>query len=158
MKKLLLAIGLLTPLTAPAELNVEWVNPKEYRDPWATSMHSDKSRQTTLTPLEDYMQYLAKTHVKDGQVLTIRVTDLDLAGRFEPGYGPNLDDVRVIKSVDFAHIKFDYTLTDAEGNVVKEGSETLRHDLLVPLTIPNRDEHAPYVRDLIQDWMEKNFD
>lgn len=159
MKKILtlLAVTLL-PISAFSAVNVEWVNPEKFRDPYATSMESAKSREITMASLEDYIQRIAGRHVAEGQTLTLKVNELDLAGRFDPSNGPNMDNVRVVRSSDFARIQFDYTLTDANGQVLKEGSEKLVHMLLVPLTLPNRNEHAPYVRDLLQDWMSDDLD
>ena len=158
MKKLLILLVSLSPLSAFSTVNVEWVEPEKYRDPWAISVESAKSREMTLNSLETYIKRAAGRHVDEGETLTLRVTELDLAGRFDYSRGPELADVRIVRSADFARIAFDYTLTNAEGEVLKEGSERLTHMLLVPLSLPNRNEQAPYVRALIHDWVNTKLD
>lgn len=150
--KLLASLALILPLSAQADVTVEWISPENYTDAWSSSVHSDKSRQITLEQLQRFIEQTASAMLPDGQNLNLQVTQLDLEGEFEP-WRVNSQNVRIVKSPYFALIAFDYKITDANGNVIKEGSENLQNDLLVAPGIPDATESASYTRSTLRNWM-----
>ncbi len=157
MKKSILALSLLlAPLAANAGVVVQWVSPEEFRDAYYTSSKTEKSRQIILDDLQKFIVAQASQYLKEGETLEIRVTNVDLAGDFEPW--TDHPDVRNIHSPYFAFISFGYKLTGADGKVVKEDDNVrLTNQLLVPPTIADRDEIAPYLRQSLRDWLRANL-
>jgi len=156
MKSSLLALAaLFLPLAASAAVTVEWVSPDTYKDAYSSSMKSDKSRQVVLDDLQKFIEAQAATKLAEGQSLKISVTDIDLAGEYEPW--TEHKDVRMVKGAYFGRINFDYVLTDADGEVVKEGSANIVNNLLISPSMPDKDEIAPYLRDSLRDWFRSNL-
>ena len=52
-------------------------------------------------------------------------TDVDFAGDFEPWRGAQGDDIRIIKDIYPPDYKFTWSVTNAAGQVVKQGNEDL---------------------------------
>lgn len=156
MKKSYLAtLALILPGAAQAAVNVEWTNPENYRDAYSSYVKSEKSRQVVLDQLESFIKEVAAPRLGEGENLEIRVTDLDLAGEYEP-WNEKQKDVRIIRAPYFARIVFDYTLTDKDGNIVAQGTEKLRNDLLLDPLLPDRNELAPYLRSTLRNWLNGN--
>ena len=63
--------------------------------------------------------------MKDQQRLVVTISDIDMAGAFEPGRR-HLWQVRIIRDVYPPRIDLAFTLTDADGAVVKSGERKLR--------------------------------
>lgn len=152
MKNTLLALtALLLPLSAGAATTVEWVHPENYKDAYSSSAKTDKSREVVLQSLEKFLIKQGNAELADGQSLKLSVTDVDLAGEYEPW--TDHKDTRVIKGAYFARIAFSYELTDANGQVLKKGDEVLVNQLLTDPTIIDRDEIAPYLCDSLRHWL-----
>ena len=81
---------------------------------------------------------------------------LKLAG--EPWRGPRFDDVRIVKDIYPPRISLSFRLTDAEGNVVKEGKRELR-DLafMMKINMSFRDDSVRYEKALLDDWLRAEF-
>ncbi len=157
MKKSILALSLLlAPLAANAGVTVQWVSPEQFRDAYYTNAKTEKSRQIILDDLQKFIVEQASRSLKEGENLEIRVTEVDMAGEFEPWTdSPN---VRHIRSPYFAYIAFGYKLTGADGKVIKEDDNVrLTNQLLTPPTIPDRDEMEPYLRQSLRDWFRANL-
>ncbi len=156
MKSSLLAlIALITPLAASAAVNIEWKNPEGYRDAYSSSIKSEKSRQLVLDELQKFIVQQASARLKEGQTLKIVVTDVDLAGEYEPWTEQR--DVRVVRGSYFARISFDYELSDESGKILKSGSEKLVNNLMIAPSMPDRNEIAPYLRDSLRSWVRNTI-
>jgi hypothetical protein len=157
MNKSILALSLLlAPLAANAGVTVQWVSPEEFRDAYYTSSKTEKSRQIILDDLQKFIVEQASQYLKEGENLEIRVTNVDMAGEFEPW--TDNPDVRSIRSPYFAYIAFGYRLTGADGKVIKENDNVrLTNHLLTPPNLPDRDEMEPYLRQTLRDWLRLNL-
>ena len=148
----LLIAGMAT-LAANGATNIIWDSPENFRDIKYFDSDSEKSRSIVMKDLEKYFIREANRVLTPGHSLTIKVTDVDLAGEFEP-WRFHLDDTRIIKSVYPARLAFDYAVTAEDGTVVAEGSELLRDNLhIAPMHL--RNEEHPYVKDLFRTWVRK---
>jgi hypothetical protein len=145
--------------TAKTEARTEviFLHPEKFSDVRDASMGSDKGRDGILEQLKNYIVQRTKTYVPAGQQLIITVTDVDLAGDFEPWRGPEMTDVRVVKDIYPPKIDLEYTLTGPGGKVVKTGKRQLR-DLAFQMKISiNRDDPLRYEKSLLDDWLRSDF-
>ena len=62
--------------------------------------------------------------IADGEQLDITVTDIDLAGDYEPWRNLN-QDVRIVRDIYPPRMRLYFTLRDSQGNVVSEGERRL---------------------------------
>ena len=117
---------------------------------------SESGRKALLDELRTYLVKAANRLLTPGQVLKITVTDLDLAGEFEPwrGFSP---DVRVVRDIYPPRIKFAFRLTDAAGEILAQGDRDLHDmDFMMKLSI-NRDDARRFEKALLDDWLRKEF-
>jgi hypothetical protein len=118
---------------------------------------TDKGRDATLAELKSYLVKRALHYLAPGQKLTVTVTDVDLAGDFEPWRGAQWGDVRIVKDIYPPCIELSFQLKDADGNIVKSGKRTLR-DLafLMKLSIDTNDS-LRHEKALLDDWLSVEF-
>lgn len=112
--------------TVAAELTVEWHKPDQYTDVKTAYVDRDNdSLHIIFGRIEQHLQSLADMHFTQGQVLHIRVTDYDMAGALVPQAAPNGREPLVRQKLmnDFPKMVLSYTLTGADGKVLKEGTD-----------------------------------
>jgi hypothetical protein len=121
---ILLAAGCQTssPVPNDGRVTVTFDQPDKFTDvKSASNMGTD---QGYLDALQRHIERNARRYLADGQRLTVRFTDIDMAGDIQPGR-QRLGDVRVIRSVYPPRLKFSYAVTDAAGQIVSQGDENL---------------------------------
>ena len=140
-----------------ARANVEFFEPQKFTDVRDSYM-GDFDRTTYLEQIRDHLLEQAEYHVPEGHTLRVTFTDIDMAGDFEPWLGPRWSDVRIVKDIYPPRLNLTFRLTDAEGNVVKQGQRELR-DLafMMKITMTFRDDPVRYENALIDDWLRDEF-
>jgi hypothetical protein len=159
----LLAVGLLlsgcTTPTAPngvaaQDITVEFQNPDNFRD--ARDSLGGFTDQNALEALRTCLQENAPARLAAGQKLRVTFTDIDLAGDFLPG--SSVDRVRIIRSIYIPRMELSFALTDAAGQVVKEGKRTLTNlDFQNTGRRIGSDQPFFYDRQLLEEWLRKEF-
>lgn len=162
---LLLALTVLSPAVASraeeirtiARAEVLFFEPEKFTDVRDSYM-GDATRTTYLEQIRDHVLEQAKYYVPEGHKLSVTFTDIDMAGDFEPWHGPRWDDIRVVKDIYPPRILLTFRLTDAAGNVVKEGKRDLR-DLafMMKITMSFRDDPVRHEKALLDDWLRSDF-
>ena len=142
-------------------VTVEWINPKKFTDTRPTNMSSTKHREHLFKQLEEHLEELAE-QLPAGQSLSLSVTDVDLAGRVEPGAFSGLvntmSDVRIIREIDSPRLKFSYQLFDANGAVLKAQDVSLK-DMSFMSGFSSRQSDSPYVYEkrMLTKWFKDTF-
>lgn len=142
-------------------VQVEWINPKTFTDMRDRNFSSDRFRERAFTVFEEHLSELAKD-LPEGQSLKFKVTDVDLAGRVEPGYFSGLvdttDNIRIMRDIDIPRMKFEYALIDAKGKVLKQEEVTLK-DMNYLGRIRSASSNRPfsYEKRMLTRWFEQNF-
>jgi hypothetical protein len=135
---------------------VVFSHPEKFADV-QDAYNSDTGRDALLNQIADYIKQRSKSYIPDGQQLLITVTDVDLAGDFEPWHSQQMQDVRVVKDVYPPKIDLEYKLVGPDGVVMKEGKRQLR-DLAFMMKISiNRDDSMRFEKALIDDWLRSDF-
>ncbi len=144
--------------TAPERAEVVFVAPEKFTDVRDSYTGTDSGRDAILDELRTYMLDESRRFLPEGDKLFISVTDVDLAGDYEPWRGPRWDDVRIVKDIYPPRIDLSYRLVDASGQVVKEAKCELR-DLafLMKITTTFRDDPLRHEKTLIDDWFRSEF-
>jgi len=143
------------PAQPASRVTVEFVQPDKFTDCKRTSW-GDTSTDL-LNDLQKFMQATGERYVPPGMHLDIKVTDVDLAGEFEPWHGPQFDEIRIIKAIYPPRITLDFSVTDAQGAVVASG-----HREITDLTFQMRiawptDDYLRYEKDMLRDWFGSEF-
>lgn len=148
------------PQPAPADARAEvlFFEPEKFTDVKDEFMSDDVRRTTYLEQLRDHLISQARYYVPAGARLQITITDIDMAGDFEPWRGPQFDRVRIVKDMYPPKISLTFRLVDAEGNVLKEGKRELRDNaFLMKLSMPNSSDTMRHEKALLDDWLRQDF-
>jgi len=151
---IILAVVAFCASIAKAENVINWVNPEDFSDVSDSDFPRERDRVRILKNLEKYFTRNLDAKFKGDYSIEVSFTDVDLAGDFEPWRFPSFNDVRIVKRIYPARLKFDYKVTDSTGNVVDEGSEKLS-DLYQTLPYTFRNDQYPYVKDLFKKWVSR---
>jgi hypothetical protein len=159
----LFLVGLfLASCTTPApsngvtatDITVEFQNPDNFRD--VRDSLGGSTDQHALAALRSWLQENAPARLSAGQKLRVTFTDIDLAGDFLPG--ASVDRVRIIRGVYIPRMELSFAVTDAAGQVVKEGTRTLTNlDFQNTGHRIGSDQAFFYDKMLLEDWLRKEF-
>jgi hypothetical protein len=158
----MIAAGGLAAATASVEkpaspVEVTFVAPEKFTDVKNSYMDSDRDRDYILDQLKEHIVSRAAKQLAAGQRLEIKITDVDLAGDFEPWRGPNFNDIRIVKDLYPPRIDLEFRLLDVEGKVLSEGKRQLR-DLGFMMTnpLPTSDPFR-YDKEMLTNWLRQEF-
>jgi hypothetical protein len=154
----LLLAGCTTPTSsngvAPADITVEFQNPDDFRD--VRDSLGGSTDQNALASLRTWLQENAPASLAAGQKLHVTFTDIDLAGDFLPG--SSVDRVRIIRGIYIPRMELSFAVTDAAGQVVKQGTRTLTNlDFQNAGRRIGSDQSYFYDKMLLEDWLRKEF-
>ena len=136
-------------------VSVIFVEPQKFTDVKYDSW--GENSPDLLDQIQRYMSTTGADYVPANLRLEIKVTDIRLAGEFEPWRGPSFDDVRIIRSIYPPCIKLEFRLTDAKGSVVKEGKRVIS-DTAFQLRDPwPRNDYLRYEKDMLRGWFRTEF-
>lgn len=137
---------------------VVFFEPEKFTDIREGSLtRPDPAKSEVLGELRTHLVKEANRLLAQGQVLTIKVLDIDLAGEFEPWRVPQWTDVRVVKDLYMPRIKLAFKLVGADGRVIKEGERDLRDLAFMMKLSINRDDPRRYEKELLDDWLRQDF-
>ncbi len=154
----LLLAGCTTPTASngvtAADITVEFQNPDSFRD--VRDSLGGSTDQNALAALRTWLQENAPASLAAGQKLRVTFTDIDLAGDFLPG--SSMDRVRIIRGVYIPRMELSFVVTDAAGQVVKQGTRTLSNlDFQNTGRRIGSDQSFFYDKMLLEDWLRKEF-
>ena len=157
MRPCLLAILLLAAslCAAAAEADVAFEHPEAFTDVGRDRQHA--GRDEYLATLREHLVQQAARVLPATDKLEVRITDVDMAGDFEPWTGSR-DDVRVLRPIDPPRIALRFRLLAPDGSVRQEGERRLvdqaylRADDPRSSTDPLRFEKA-----LLDLWLAREF-
>jgi hypothetical protein len=145
--------------TTPApRVDVVYVNPEKFTDVSDSYYFRDQGRDEHLSDLKGHIEKRANKYIPAGQHLALHITDVKLAGSFEPWRGPNFDDIRIVKDIYPPRINLEFKLTDANGKVLKEGKRNLTDiNFLSTINMYFPDDTLRYEKQLLDDWFRNEF-
>ncbi len=148
----------LDTVKGPSRVEVMFFEPEKFIDVRDSYMGSDKGRDGTLETLKEYLITRGVRGLLPGQKLAITITEVDLAGDFEPWRGGQWGDVRIVKDIYPPRFSLVFRLTNVDGTVVKEGKRDLRDmAFLMKLTMGFRDDPLRHEKALLDDWLSADF-
>ena len=138
-------------------IEVTSVDSEKFTDVKDDQMGSDRGREAVLDQLKEHLVTQGAKYLAKGQRLQITVTDVDLAGDFEPWRGINFHDIRIVKDLYPPRVDLEFKLIDADGKVVSEGKRQLRDlGFLTSMAMPTSDP-LRYDKEMLNDWLRQEF-
>ena len=148
--------GGATPAAAQdaSRVRVEYSHPEKFADTgryWG----GETARDVNLAELRNHLQRRAARLLPEDQSLSILVTEVDIAGGFEP-WRTKVGDVRVIRAAYPPRIDLSFRLTGSDGSVLKEGERRLRDPLMIGGVL-YRGDRLRYEKALLDEWLESEL-
>jgi len=141
-----------------ARVDVVYVNPEKFTDVKDSQSGLDRDRDSYLELIREYLVERGALYVPEGQKLVITISDIDMAGDFEPWRGPKFDDVRIVKDIYPPRVNLSFKLTDASGTVIKEGEKQLRDlSFQMSATPAFSQDSLRYEKGMLDNWLRSEF-
>lgn len=138
-------------------IEVTFIAPEKFTDAKEGALDSERGRDALLAQLKEHLMATAVPYLATGQRLEIKVTDVDLAGDFEPWRGARFEDVRIVKDIYPPRVTLEFRLLGADGKVVREGKRQLQDlGFLLTIALPTTDP-LRYDKNLLSDWLRQEF-
>ena len=94
----------------------------------------------------------------DGQQLAVTITDIKRAGDYEPWHGLQMQDVRFMRDIYPPRVSLQFTLTDAQGQVIDQGERKLvDSSYLYGGTRLSDTDPLRYEKRLLDDWLRREL-
>jgi hypothetical protein len=139
------------------KVKVTFFEADKFSDVRDAYMPTEKGQAAYLDLIQQHIVAQAGKSIGDGQKLEVTVTNVDMAGDFEPWHQPGSDDIRIIKDIYPPRIDLSFKLIGADGKVFKEGARELRDlGFMMHLTL-RRNEELNYEKELLNDWIRKDI-
>ncbi len=155
----LFAISGLHAVAAQAapRAEVTFVNPDDFSDAANAPRGSSSGLDQNLNSLRAYIVERSNLYIPEGQKLTVKVTDVDLAGEYEPWQSGRLQNIRVVKFIYAPRIELSFKLTDTDGAILKEGTRSLRDpNFMLNRRLATSDPRE-YEKAMLDDWLRGEF-
>ena len=142
-------------------VSVKWIEPKSFTDVKERNFSNAKYRKHVFSQLEKHLDKLAK-ELPQGQSLMVSVTDVDLAGSFEPasfiGLSTSMDNIRIMRNVDIPRLEFTYQLIDASGKILRSEEVNLKNmNYLHGAGISGRNQPFAHEKKMLSKWFTKSI-
>jgi hypothetical protein len=140
-----------------ANIEVTFVAPEKFADVKEDSMESERGRDALLSQLKDHLVMQGARILAPNQRLEIKVTEVDLAGDFEPWRGINYQDVRIVKDIYPPRMNLEFRLIGADGKVLSEGKRELRDLGYLMSIVPPTSDPLRYDKEMLSNWLRREF-
>jgi hypothetical protein len=146
----------LTPLIGiSGTATAEFENVEAFTDFSVSGMTEEKTLNIFEPELERELERIGDKYLAEGETLVITFTDIDMAGDIQPWRNRTNSDIRYVEPVYPPRLKFKYVLTDAEGNVLKEGEASesdLAFQMNIGASVKGNSMNFYYELELLSDW------
>ncbi len=138
-----------------SRVSVVFVKPEQFTDVKRTDFKPNS--EAILDAIARFMRATGEEILPADMNLDLRVTDIDLAGNFEPWRGPQSDQVRITNQLYPPRFSLEFRVIDARGQVIQSGKRDLT-DLNYQLrTFYPMDDYLRYEKDLLRHWFREEF-
>ena len=107
--------------------------------------------------LGDHLRKRADLVLPAGEQLKVTIDDIKLAGAYEPWRGPEAQDIRFLRDLYPPRMDLHYSLTGADGTIIREGQSRLRDGAYLQHTVTTSTDPLRYDKRMIDVWLRKEF-
>ena len=153
-----IATSMATPAPLPERVQVTWAPTETLSEVKDNPMQRGWLRPKDWTKdLGDYLRKRADLVLPAGEQLQVTIDDIKLAGDFEPWRRSAAEDIRFLTDLYPPRMDLHYSLTSADGTVIREGQSRLRDNAYLQRTVTTSTDPLRYDKRLIDDWLRKEF-
>src|SRR5258708_6828714 len=117
--------GTAASAQSPPSVEVRFDNPKRFTDFRVDRWRNARQTQALADELRRWIEYEAPRHLPAGSKLTVTITDVDMAGEFEPWQRADAMDIRVVREIYPSRVSLAFRLADDTGKVIAGGERKL---------------------------------
>lgn len=152
----LAAVATATAVPVAAGVEVRYKNPEKFSDA-SPDLPSRVPNPRVLDGLQQQLTELGIRYLRPEQTLKIEISDIDLAGEFEPTPLDRTQRIRVLRDASWPRIRLHYALYDG-GQLRAEGNEQLKDlNYLNDASSGAPNDSLRYEKALIDRWFKANF-
>ncbi len=145
-------------LAVDGPVQVQWNDPAQFTELRQSRNRWEAQRGDWVETLAEHLRKQADKQLPEGQKLEVTITDIKRAGDYEPWHGPNFNDVRFMRDIYPPRIALQFTLTDANGQVIEQGERKLSDTgYLFNNAMPNNTDPLRYEKRLLDDWVRREL-
>lgn len=157
--RLLTAFGAgLLALTAlavpPAQVNVRFTAVENFAD--ATYENRPDTRSQVAQDLGAHLVALGQRYLQQGQRLEIEITDVDLAGRYEPWHF-RTHDVRYLRDITWPRIELEYRLLADDAEIARGKEALIDMNYLGRGGLRSNSDRLRYEKAMLDQWFRSRF-
>lgn len=140
-------------------VNVRWEDPAKFSEIRYSHNTSESRRGNWVEALARHLRKQATARLPAGERLDVHITDVDLAGDYEPWRGVHFLDTRFIRDIYPPRITLTFTRTDANGAIVAQGERRLTDPgfLMGANTSSLSSESLRYEKNLLERWLVREL-
>jgi len=148
------------PRALPEEgaVAVSWGDPAEFTELRFSGNRWEAQRGNWVFELAQHLRKTLEKHLPEGERMEVEITDIDRAGRYEPGLGVRMDSVRIMRNIDSPSMRLSFRRFDADGQLLDEGERKLRDMMyLTNVNVLSNTDPLRYEKRMIDDWARREF-
>ncbi|HEV8694839.1 MAG TPA: DUF3016 domain-containing protein [Lysobacter sp.] len=139
-------------------VSVRWENPAQFSEIRNSHNPTESRRGNWVELLAIHLRERAQKRLPAGQRLQVDITNIELAGDYEPWRGPRFYDTRFIRDIYPPRMSLTVKRTDANGNVIAEGERKLSDPgFLMGSTTANSSDPLRFEKGLIDRWLVREL-
>lgn len=143
--------------SAAGAVEVDFIDSKEFTDFSDSDRVVVSTQKAYISELTAFMEERLDNMIAPGHTLQVVITDVDMAGEFEPWRRGGFDDTRVVKDLYPPRIDLSFRLVDEAGNTVREGDRKLRDLGFMYAARPLDSDPLRHEKKLLASWIRKEF-
>tara|TARA_B110000483_G_scaffold98241_1_gene120504 strand:+ start:291 stop:794 length:504 start_codon:yes stop_codon:yes gene_type:complete len=157
--KLYIILGLTLGCISASAANavaVNFVDSDKFTDFTATS----GVRSTSASFVKELSKFISRKmedRLPPGFRAEVVITDVDMAGEFEPWRSSGFDDVRIVKDLYPPRINLSFRVVDEAGELVIQGDRKLRDLNFMYSVRPLNSDLLRYEKTILSDWIRREF-
>lgn len=136
-------------------VTVHYKDPQHFTEVRLARMAGVPESDHYLDVIRSFLEKRGARILKPGQHLDITITDIDLAGEYEPWLGPQMSTIRIIRDIYPPRINLDFTLYAADGSVLRKGSRKLIGMGIMDTVSFSDQDPRRYEKALLQRWLRR---
>lgn len=138
----------------PANVDVRFTAAEKFVD--ATYENRSNTRTRVAQDLTAHLVALGKRYLPQGQRLEIEITDVDLAGRYEPWH-VDTHDVRYMRDVTWPRVDLEYRLLAGDEEIARGKEVLIDMNYLSRAGLRSNSDRLRYEKAMLDEWFRGRF-
>ena len=143
--------------TAEEAVSVDFLDTDNFTDFAETRGIDSNAPARYINELSEFIVSRMDERLPPGFKAQVVITDVDMAGDFEPWRRGGFDDVRIVKDLYPPRINLSFRVVDADGNIVSEGDRKLRDLSFMFAARPYDSDTLRHEKKLLANWIRQEF-